>query len=975
MSNPANDQFTIGLSHHRSGRFDDAIYYYQKALDKDPELPQALINLAVIHLEKKKFEEAENLLKTADRISPKNAKVLANFANIYQNNGHYIKSEKYYLDSIKADPTIAANYCNLGSLYLKREENEKAIDILMKSVEVDPKLKNSHVVLGATLIKLGRFEEAERSLLIATKLDPKDSDALLHLGILEYSKNNFSKAEELFRTCVNLKPDWVVPVVELAKSISKQGRLDDADTYYRSGLRLNPEYIPGLISYGILEIENKNFDKAQKHLDKAKSLAPDMPEVSITLGELSMAREDFKEALNIFKTLITKIPDHIEGNLHYGITLQKLDLHDLAIQHFNKMLEKNPISTEALNNIANSYNEINLHDKAIESYEKAIKLNPTFAVLFTNLGNSYRNASRYEDAIKTFKKSIKLDPKDPRSYNGLGLTYQAMNKEHKAVESYKKAIELEPDYPEAPNNLAVSLQNLGDYYEAIKVYKDLIEKHPDKSQIYFNLGGLLQVYGKHDESLVAFRQALEKDPKNNLVYPFYAHALMQQCKWENLEAVVTKVIENTKMELKNEVMPCVSPFGLQCMPASKDIRQRVAVATSNRFTKHLRYQKTLMENLKYKNPENRKLKIGFVSADFRGHSVAVAFKGVLEYRDKENFEYHAYAISTYGQDNLTEEFKLLFDTYTDITEITHENAAKKIFDDGINILVDLTGHTRGCRYEVFSLRPAPIQAHWLGFSSTTGADFIDYLITDEVQNPLSEEEYITEKLVHLPDTFMATSHPIVSNEKVSRKEENLPENGFVFCNFNGHYKFYPSMFSIWMRLLRKTPESVIWLMEGSEKSKNNLIIEAKKRGVNSDRLIFAKNYPHDKHLARLKLANLCLDNIYHGGGVTTTDALWTKVPVITLYGETPPARNGATLLTALNVPELITYSLREYEEKALQLSSNNEELNVIRNKINVNLNTTPLFNISLFTKNLEKSFKKMWERHNEGLKPDHIKVQ
>ena len=245
-----------------------------------------------------------------------------------------------------------------------------------------------------------------------------------------------------------------------------------------------------------------------------------------------------------------------------------------------------------------------------------------------------------------------------------GMTKSLVSEIYTFIEAYKKAYDLEPDYPEALNNLAVSLQNLGKYYESISIYKKLIDKHPEKSQVYFNLGTLLQLYGRHDESVIAFRKALEKDPKNNLVYPFFAHALMQQCNWENLEAVVSKVIENTNNELEKEQVPSVSPFGLQCMPASKMIKKRTAFFTSQRAERFVSAKKDIISNRKYQKL-GKKIKIGFISPDFRRHSVAIAFKGVLESRNKINFEYHAYSISTYGKDNITKEFEQDFDTFTD----------------------------------------------------------------------------------------------------------------------------------------------------------------------------------------------------------------------------------------------------------------------------------------------------------------------
>ncbi|MDC0074436.1 tetratricopeptide repeat protein [Alphaproteobacteria bacterium] len=975
MTDISQDQFTIGLSLHKSGKFDDATYYYEKALKSNPNLSEALVNLAIIKLGKSKLEESESLLNKALDNDPKNAKALSNIANIYQQKGLYKEAENFYKESIEIDDTLSEAYYNLGTLYLKTGKNDKAEKYLQLSIGINPKLNEAHIALASALINLGKLDKAEKAINISLKIKPNQHEALFHLGIILYKKKYYYKSEEYFRKAVNLKPDWTSAIVELAKSLEQQNKIKDARSHFKSALNLDQNYIPGLAAYGLFEIGQKNFNHAEELLLKADSVQPDIPQIQIAIGQLKLERGETNEALKLFKNISKLNPDYLDAKLHIGITYQNQKNHDKAILFFEKLHLDYPDSAEILNNLANSYSENRFYKKSIDTYKKAIKLSPKLAVTYINIGNAYRNESRFEIALESFKKAMELDPKDPRAFNGAGLVYQSLNKENEAIKVYQKAYELEPDYPEALNNLAVSLQNLGKYHESIKVYKQLIEKHPEKPQIYFNLGTLLQLYGRHDESVIAFRQALDKDPNNNLVYPFFAHALMQQCSWDNLEAVVTRVIANTKNELEKEQVPSVSPFGLQCMPASKKIKKRVAEVISKRSENSVKYQKNLFKNYNYKVLDNKKIRIGFVSPDFRRHSVAVAFKGVLESRNKSKYEYHAYCISTYGKDNMTKEFENLFDSFTDITLLSHEDTFKKIHSDGINILIDLAGHTRGCRYEVFALKPAPIQAHWLGFSSTTGANFIDYLITDKIQNPINEEEFISEKLVHLPHTFMATSRPRVSSKKFTRKDQNLPSNNIVFANFNSHYKFYPSMFSIWMRLLKKTPGSVLWLLEGSKTSRENLYNEALKRGIKKERIIFAKSLPHDEHLSRIDLADLCLDNQYHGGGVTTTDALWVGVPVLTLHGDSPPSRNGSSLLTAIDMEELITYNLREYEDKALSLVNDKDELTKIKLKIINNRDKTPLFDIKLLTKNLEKSFEAMWSKYKNNIEKAHITIK
>jgi predicted O-linked N-acetylglucosamine transferase (SPINDLY family) len=378
--------------------------------------------------------------------------------------------------------------------------------------------------------------------------------------------------------------------------------------------------------------------------------------------------------------------------------------------------------------------------------------------------------------------------------------------------------------------------------------------------------------------------------------------------------------------------------------------------------------------LSYKLPKDGKLKIGFLSPDFRFHSVAVAFRGVLENRDKDRYHYAAYAVTTFGQDDLTRHFSETFDSWTDITQMSYVDTTKRMVEDGVNVLIDLAGHTRGGRLEVLALRPAPVQAHWLGFSSTTGASYIDYLVTDRIQLPPEDQKYCSEKLVYLPETFMATSRPPVALESYTRADFGLPEDGFVFANFNSHYKFYPTLFATWMRLLRQIPGSVLWFMSGTPTSRTNLQREAEARGIDPARLIFSDTIPHPRHLARLPLADLALDNLHHGGGVTTTDALWAGVPVLTLYGPTPPARNGATLVSAIDAPELIAYSLDEYEKKAQAYATQPELLAAIRAKLAQNRDAAPLFHIDRLTRHFEAACDLMWQNYVDGNEPRVIEV-
>ena len=499
---------------------------------------------------------------------------------------------------------------------------------------------------------------------------------------------------------------------------------------------------------------------------------------------------------------------------------------------------------------------------------------------------------------------------------------------------------------------------------------------PERSEVYFNLGSLLQSIARYDESIVIFNQALVVRPDNQDIYPYLAHSLMQTCAWSNLEAVTAKVIENVKAEVGKGSHISVSPFGLQGMPASMELRHKVARHVSAKAATKV---SDIRKSVRFEHTRSRgeKLKIGFVSPDFRLHSVGVAFRGVLQAHDRDRIETYGYSVATLigHDDKIAPLFPDDFEHFVDAAQMPHAELAQRIFEDGVNVLVDLAGHTRGNRLAIFSLRPAPVQAHWLGFSTTTGADYIDYLITDRQFMPPAFEPHCSEKLVYLPESFMATTRAPISDEPMSRNDFGLPEDGFVFANFNGQYKMHPRMFSTWMRLLRKVPGSVLWLIECTEATKKNLAKEAETRGVSAERLVYARHLPHEKHLARQRLADLCLDNLYHGGGVTTSDALWVGLPVLTIAGDTPAGRNGATLLSAAGMSELITDSLDAYEKLAFALATNPERARALRKKLDAGRHSVPLFDTERLTRHLEIAYEMMWgENWAAGNAPRHLTV-
>jgi len=370
-----------------------------------------------------------------------------------------------------------------------------------------------------------------------------------------------------------------------------------------------------------------------------------------------------------------------------------------------------------------------------------------------------------------------------------------------------------------------------------------------------------------------------------------------------------------------------------------------------------------------------KITVAYLSNDFREHATAHLMLSLFGLHNRDEFEILCYS---YGKDDRSDyraRIQKDCDKFVDIRDLSHADAAKCIYENQVDILVDLKGYTKGSRLAICALRPAPIQATYLGFPGTTGADFFDYIITDRIVTPGHHAPHYSETFVYLPHCYQVNDHrQLASDKNWTKMDLGLPNENFVFSSFNHPYKVDPVMFDVWMKILGQVPGAVLWLLKGSESAEKNLRREAERRGVKPERLIFADKLPKDEHLARMRLADVALDTRIVNGHTTTSDALWAGVPVITLMGTHFASRVSASILTAIGLPEFITHSLDDYETLAVRLARNPEQLAAIRQKLANNRLTEPLFDTPRFAKNLEKAYNKIWKIFLAGQRPRQIDV-
>jgi predicted O-linked N-acetylglucosamine transferase (SPINDLY family) len=372
---------------------------------------------------------------------------------------------------------------------------------------------------------------------------------------------------------------------------------------------------------------------------------------------------------------------------------------------------------------------------------------------------------------------------------------------------------------------------------------------------------------------------------------------------------------------------------------------------------------------------NTKIRVGYLSGEFRQQATSLLLVGVLEHHDTEQFD--IYAIDN-GWDDLSETRRRINDAVPRRINIGERNDAEAlaaIRENRIDVLVNLNGYFGQGRTRLFAQRAAPVQVNYLGYPGTLGARYMDYIIADQHVLPVDHRAFYSEKVVYLPNCYQANDRSKqIATRIFDRRECGLPAEGVVFCCFNNVYKITPGIFDCWMRILKHVDGSVLWLLEDSASAAANLAKEAVARGVSADRIVFAERLPLPEHLARHRCADLFLDTLPYNAHTTASDALWAGLPVVTCRGETFAGRVASSLLHNLHLPELITATLEDYVRLAIELATHPEKRAAIKQKLADNRLTTALFDTALFTRHIETAYAAMVERHKAGLAPDHIVV-
>jgi protein O-GlcNAc transferase len=669
------------------------------------------------------------------------------------------------------------------------------------------------------------------------------------------------------------------------------------------------------------------------------------------------------------KELIREAANEIAENLDVlfdiGIECAQNNRLEQALCIFNELALIQKEDPRIFYNLGLISSLMNEHRQALKFYEFALNLDPLDPAIHTNSGASLNELKQYENAIASLNRAITLNPNIAEAWSNKATALNELKRYEEALSHYDKALALNPQYVEAWSNKGVTYAELKRYEEALAHYDKALELDPQYIEAWSNKGTALSELKLYEAAANSFYQALMLNQDLPSGKGVLLHAKMLMCDWQGVDALYQSICQDIAENKKS-----ADPFGFQGICHDESLLQKCAEIFSN-----AKFPASPQFDFDHLKRDGGKIRVGYLCGEFREQATAILMTELWELHDKSRFEIIAFDNGWDDKSVRRKRIEAAFDEVIDISRMSDEQAATFIVDKRMDILVNLNGFFGKPRQGIFAKRPAPIQVNYLGFPGTIGSTYMDYLIADKVVIPEEGRQYYTEKIVHLPHCYQANdSKRQIDGRSYAKKEFGLPEEGFVFCCFNNSYKILPQVFDIWMRLLRALPTSVLWLIEDNPDATRHLKQEAQARGVDAARIIFAKRVPLSEHLGRHQCADLFLDTLPYNAHTTASDALWAGLPVLTCTGTSFAGRVATSMLSALDLPELITATLAEYESLAHELATKPEKLKHIKAKLATNRMSAPLFNADLSARDLENAYSEMYKRFQEGLPPEHINL-
>ena len=750
------------------------------------------------------------------------------------------------------------------------------------------------------------------------------------------------------------------PDIQEAIAHHQAGRLPQAEFIYRRILQVEPDRADALHLLGVIAHQEEKSNIAVELITKAIAINPAVPAYYSNLGAVLQAQGKWDEATDSLRKSLSLQPDHAVAHFDLGAALQAQGKLDAATESFHRALALQPDYVEAHASLGNALKDQGKLEVAIEHYRQALALKPSYADVQFNLGAALQAQNKLDEAVACYREALLLKPDIAETHYNLGIALQAQDKPTEAISSYRAALALKPDYAEAHCNMGIALQALDKPAEAISSYRAALALKPDLAEAHCNIGFILHEQGQSGVAVAHCRQALLLKPDYMEAHYNLGNALPAVGRLDEAAEHYHKALS-----LKPDLADAYSNLlFLHCYHAALDPLEYLALAREWECAcLPAQDRQAARQRIFRRSPlAGRRLRVGYVSGDFRQHAVSYFIERIFAHHDRARIELFAYSASRM-QDAVTERLRALVDHWIPVAGMSDVATRDRIEADGIDVLIDLSGHTRYNRLGVFARRAAPVQANYLGYFASTGLTEMDYWIGDDILTPPETDSHFSEQVWRLPRVWL--SYKTIAD--APEPDWRPADDGSVWLgSFNNLGKLTPQTLALWARVLHALPEARLLLKtkELAEADNRQRILDAlSEHGIPPHRIELQRESEWVDYMREYNRLDIALDPVGgHGGGTSTCDTLWMGVPVIHALGSCATSRFTAAMLDAIGRPEWIARSEEEYIDKVVALARDVEQRKALRFNQRERMASSPLCDAHGLARSLESAYFEMFER-------------
>ncbi|MDX2102839.1 MAG: tetratricopeptide repeat protein [Alphaproteobacteria bacterium] len=956
----ADFQATLGSLALKKGSAPLALQRFQKALSLEANHPDAMTGLGLAYLALRRRDLAVDQLRKAVAAHPRQREALLALARALMSRGEPREATGWFQQVLEIDSTSAEAYLGLASALLAQDRLTEAGIAADAAAHVAPELPASHLILGQIARQKGDLDEALFCYLEALRLDPKSAEAHYNIANCHYDLESIDRAIEYYKKALELRPDNIDILTNLGIAVRRSGDLTSAEQYLSRALQLGRDNTEAMRSLGSLEEDRGDLDGARRRLVRAFELehAEFLKDQLPAKGVKATSAAELAERLGRLRKIVRQGQDLYDFAGQLAQFNIEANHHDRVLDIYQKQSSLTARWLVALGLLAETLSSTGEIEEAEKCLKRAIEVRNQLAGCHYNAGIYAGNLKKTELAVTEFEQALKITPDDVLIGSALGAQYLNVGRAYDAEAIILKILEKEPDRAGDLNNLGLAYNAMHRLGDALEALRKAVKHNPSYAGGWSHLGGVYHTLGRISESKAAYLKALELEPDspqahNNL-------ALVYQAITEYGKSI-EHLRRSQELQPDNAAFHSNLLFGMQYDP---EVTARDLYLETVRWGE-LHASKFYPTNKVYanvKDPE-RKLRIGYLSPDFRGHSCSYFVYPLYQNHDRSKVEVFSYA-EVAAPDFWTEKFREASDGWRITCGVPDEELAKRIEADQIDILVDLSAHTGGARALVTAYKPAPIQVSWFGLGNTTGIKTIDYILSDPYFAPEGTERYYCEEVYRLPSTLYCYKSlhefPEVGPLPALR-------NGYVtFASFSRTVRYNKRVIATWSRLLNSVPNSRLMLNTVSfsdEETRDMFHGFFEAHGVSRDRVSLIYTNPPTKTWATYNEVDIALDPFPHNAGLTTCEALWMGCPVLTLAERPPQGRYGASYLNNVGLPQFVATTEDEVVSIGHHWATHIDELAALRAGLRPQMASSRLSDAKTFAHDLETAFRDMWLRY------------